>query len=64
MCQYLQPGTVGCIRMLFRSKRSFHSRRHKSNGCVSIDTFVSKMSPMEQPTTADDNTVRYNEEMP
>lgn len=56
MCQYLQPGTVGCIRMLFRSKRSFHSCRHKCNGCVSVDTFVSKVSPMEQPTPADDKT--------
>ncbi len=45
---YLKPGAMGCIRMLFSSKSSFHSRGHKCNSRVSIDTFVGEVSPMEQ----------------
>lgn len=54
---YLKPGAMGCIRMLFSSKSSFNSRRHKCNGGISIDTFVSEVSPMEQPTPVENQTV-------
>lgn len=53
---YLKPGAMGCIRMLFSSKSTFNSRGHKCNGCVSIDTFVSEVSPMEQPAPVEDRT--------
>lgn len=54
VCVYLKPGAMGCIWMLFSSKSSFNSRRHKCNGCVSIDTFVSEVSPVEQPAPVKD----------
>lgn len=50
----LEPGPVGCVRMLFGSERSFHPRGHKSDGRVAVDAFVSEVSAVEQPTPAGD----------
>lgn len=53
MYKYLKPGAVGCIRVLLSGKSSFNSRRNKGNSGISMDTFVSEVSPMEQPTPGD-----------
>lgn len=51
---YLEPGAVGCIRMLLSGERSFHPRGYESDGCVTVDAFVSEVSAVEQPTPAGD----------
>lgn len=52
--KYLKPGAMGCIWVLLGGKGSFNSRWHKGDSCVSMDTFVSEVSPMEQPTPGDE----------
>lgn len=54
MAAYLEPGAVGCVGMLFSGERSFHPRRYESDGCVTVDAFVSEVSAVEQPTPAGD----------
>lgn len=54
--KYLKPGAMGRIRMLFSSKSSLNSCRHKCNGRISVDTFVGEVSPMEQPAPVKDQT--------
>lgn len=38
--------------MLFSGERSFHPRGYESDGCVTVDAFVSEVSAVEQPTPA------------
>lgn len=54
MADYLEPGAVGCVRVLFGGERSFHPRGDKSDGRVAVDAFIREVSAVEQPTPAGD----------